>query len=456
MSAEARTGAAEFARYGRDAMFFGRLFFGGHGGRTGVGRPRSRWRMELLCVAALGGLVLAMLIPWGCTPTDMGQAIPLEGRVLRVRLLQGVEQVSISASQPPLYFTSSDATQRYLDLPRGANVPVTFGNGAFRAAGTILPRGELTIQPTASGSVAINGVAYRGRFRLVPTGPLRFDVINDVDVDEYLMGVISRELFPGWHEQTYRAQAIAARTYALYEKHVPREPRHWDVYADQRSQVYGGVPAETAKSREAVEATRGIVLAYGPPGGEKLFKAYFSSCCGGVTQAVCDAFPGEPFIPPLSAQKVGPLCSASPRFNWGPVVIMKDELTRRLRAWGAARNRPEKDIGLVHSVEIAARNAHGRPVRYTVTDARGLRYSMACEDFRWAVNYSAADGNTLSSSYVESVINESDRIRFVGGHGYGHGVGLCQWCAEARARAGVLAEDILMYAYPGAVLVRAY
>lgn len=435
-------------------MFLRRLFLDRSAGAAG--RPRPRWRLALLCAVAAGAALVLMLSPPGCTPTDTGQAIPLEGRIVRVRLLTGVEQATISAGQPPLYSTSSDPAQRYLNLPRGVSTPITFGNGAFRVAGTVLPRGELLIQPVASGSVAVNGVAYRGRFRFVATGPLRFDVINDVDVDEYLAGVLSRELFPGWHEQAYRAQAIAARTYALYEKHVPREPRHWDLHADQRSQVYGGVPAETPKSRQAVEATRGIVLAWGPPGNERLFKTYYSSCCGGVTQAVCDAFPGEPYIPPLSAQKVGPLCSASPRFNWGPVVISKEELTRRLRAWGAARNRPEKDLALVHSVEIAARNPHGRPVRYTVADARGMRYSLSCEEFRWAANSAATDGNTLSSSFVESVINEPDRVRFVGGHGFGHGVGMCQWCTEARARAGILAEDILMYAYPGAVLVRAY
>ena len=65
---------------------------------------------------------------------------------------------------------------------------------------------------------------------------------------------------------------------------------------------------------------------FGPPGQEKIFKAYFSSCCGGITQSATDAF-GDPYIPPLSDQNVQNLCNASPRFNWGPIVIAKSELT---------------------------------------------------------------------------------------------------------------------------------
>src|SRR5436305_902645 len=81
----------------------------------------------------------------------------------------------------------------------------------------------------------------------------------------------------------HRPQAIVARTYALYEAAGTEGRGHFDLNDDVRSQVYGGIPAESSKSREAVDATAGVVLAHKTDRGYKVFKAYFSSCCGGIT-----------------------------------------------------------------------------------------------------------------------------------------------------------------------------
>ena len=137
------------------------------------------------------------------------------------------------------------------------------------AKDAVLGSGELTILPAAEGLVSINKLPYRGRYRLVPLSGSKFDVVNDVDIESYLCGVLPKELLPNWHEETYRAQAIVARTYALYEKQTAPPDRYWDVYADQRSQRYGGLSAESDKSRDAVNQTAGIVLAYAPAGGRR-------------------------------------------------------------------------------------------------------------------------------------------------------------------------------------------
>jgi stage II sporulation protein D len=232
--------------------------------------------------------------------------------------------------------------------------------------------------------------------------------------------------------------------------------RYWDVYPDERSQVYGGIGGENGSSRAASDATRGVVVAYGPKGQERIFKAYFSSCCGGITQSAADAF-GDAKSEPLSDQNVGNRCNASPKFNWGPVVVKKDELTRRFRAWGTAKKRAEKDIGAIQRIDIAFYNRWGRPIRFTVTDSKGLRYSLGGTELRSAINYSAQPGTTVYSSFFTPFGEaESDSIRFVDGHGFGHGVGLCQYCAEAQAEAGTRHEDIVLGAYPGATLQRGY
>jgi len=421
----------------------------------GIGRV-MHWRVVLACACLTiiwGGLLCS---PSGCTPKSGTAAGQLEGQTIRVRIHPAVEQVSISAIQPPIYYTSVDSTQRQLDLPGGVNVPIAYGSSGWMIGRTSLGPGNLMIRPIVDGSVRVNGRPYRGRFSLVPLDGGRFDVVNELDIDAYLKGVLAKEVLAGWHEETYKAQAIVARTYALYEKLVPRQrPRHWDVYADTRSQVYGGMDAESAKSRQAVDTTAGIVLVAGPSGQERIFKAYFHSCCGGITQSSMHAF-NDGYEEALSEQYVGSLCSASPKFAWGPVVVMKEELTRRLKKWGEGRQGVTRDIATVRSVDIEMRNRYGRPVRFAVTDARGMRYSLGAEEMRWAVNTDAWPETVLNSSFVESIINDSDRVRFLGGHGWGHGVGMCQWCAESRAQAGMRHEDIVTLAYPQARLMRAY
>lgn len=400
-----------------------------------------------------GVFPLFLLLPW---PAGCSEQMPALGKspIVRVRLLAGQTQVALSATAPPVVKSSGQRDPQRLELARNQQALVTLSQGGWRIGNAAFPPGELSLQPAAVGSVRINGQAYRGSFRFVPVASDRFDVVNDLDIDSYLMGVLSKEILPGWHLEAYKAQAIAARTYGLYEARTSPAGRHFDLYNDEKSQVYGGLTAETSKSRAAVLETAGIVLAWGPAGQEKIFKAYFSSCCGGVGQSAYDAF-GDPDILPLREKYVGNLCSASPRFNWGPVVLSKQELTRRIRAWGARHNRPEKDISEVVRIDIAAVNRYNRPVRFYLFDARGLRYSLSGEELRWACNAEANGGPVLFSSYFKP-ISVGQTIQFVDGHGWGHGVGMCQWCAQARALQGYRHEDILRLAYPGAVLVRAY
>jgi stage II sporulation protein D len=416
----------------------------------------------------------ALLWPLGCGRKDKQRS--LEGvPVVRVRLMANEPVVTLTASRSPTAWPGS-ARQRRLELPRNTAVPLKHTAtgwlvGDLSIGGT---GGELTIQPDGDGTVSINGVAYRGRYRFVPsaapatpptaipagatapapsTQPVSggFDVINDVDIDSYLKSVVSKELLWNWHDEAYRAQAIVARTYALYQWAATGGTGTFDLYDDVRSQVYGGIRAESGKSREAVDATARVVLAHKTDDGYRIFKAYFSACCGGITQSAADVF-NEPYVRPLSARYVGPLCNASPRFNWGPVVLTKADVTRRLRIWGKLRQHPLKDVGEVTSIEVLGSNEFGRPTRFLVTDAAGTRFALTGEEIRWAIN---SAGVVLNSSFFKPV-NEQDVIRFAEGHGWGHGVGMCQWCAQGMAEDGAPHEVIVLNSFPGAKLVRAY
>jgi stage II sporulation protein D len=401
--------------------------------------------------------VLAVMIPLGCHEQN-AVGPNAHAPMIRVKLVQATDGILISASGSPLVKSTAESTPHRLHFPN-SSVLISLAPDGWHIGTLVLPGGELTMQPEQEGGIAIAGKAYRGRYRFIPVtppqeSPMRFDVINDVDVDSYLMSVVTGEMPRTFADEAYKAQAIVARTYALYEARTSGVGRSFDVFDDTKSQVYAGLAAETDRSREAVAETSGIVVAAGPPGQERIFKAYFSACCGGIGQSATDAF-GDPPSRELTEQKVGSLCNESPRFNWAPVELRKDELTRRIRAWGTRRGHAVKDMAMLARLDILQYNQFGRPVQFVLTDARGARYSLTGEETRWACNAEANGGPTLYSSFFKP-INNPDSIRFSDGHGSGHGVGMCQWCAQARAEQGMRHEDIVILSYPGSKLVRAY
>jgi stage II sporulation protein D len=412
-------------------------------------------------LATLGLILFFAALPVGCTEeANTTPAVSTAPRV-RVLLLQDVDRADLVADDPQITLDAAPASNATL-FPRGLTAPVSLAADGWHIGRRVIRPGVLTLQPTNTDPIEVNRIAYRGSIRLLPSGAGRFDVINDLDVEDYLAGVVTEEMESNWPVEAIKAQAIASRTYALYETHTAGARRAWDLFPDERSQMYGGVGGETGKSRQAVAATSGIVLTYGPGDGT-IFKAYFSSCCGGVTQAASDAFPGERYIPPLSEQSHGACCNASKYFNWGPITIQKTELTRRVHIWAQragkelGRTAPEMNITGIYRIDLQGVNRYGRPNRVLVTDIRGIQYSWSAEQLRAVVDTDAHPGTSLPSSYCK--INgdpNSDLITFYDGHGYGHGVGMCQWCAEAHAAAGWNCAQILVDAYPQTKLVRAY
>lgn len=401
-------------------------------------------------------LLIAALIFAGCAPsaTPSPSAAPDTIPIIRVRLLEGVAQAAISATANPIVSIGNQYPPRELIFPH--NGAVTFARTAtgWQIGGLNFPDGVMTLTPGAGGTLAVNQASYRGSLQFVPTAA-GFDVVNDVPIDDYLQGVLPSELYHDWQLQTYEAQAVVARTYALYHAHTDGLGRYWDVYPDQRSQMYGGLAAETDKSRLAVAQTAGLVLTYGPGDG-KIFEAYFSSDCGGVSQSAVDAF-GGPDIPPLAARAEPGCGKSSPHFNWGPIIVSKSELTRRLRLWGLHHDISEAEMGDIWTVELMSVNPFGRPTRFKVTDSRGATFVLSAESMRDAVNTDAPPQDTLPSSFCKvSAPPNQDMVVFYDGHGSGHGVGMCQWCAQERALAGQPYEEIVLSAYPQAKLERAY
>jgi stage II sporulation protein D len=228
-------------------------------------------------------------------------------RDVRVLLAEGQDRVRIGSAAP---FVVLDAKGHELHLP--ARAVVVDRRFVLRHRTLVPPlRFEAGAQP-----LTFDLAGYRGDI-VVQAKPDGLMAVNELSLDRYLRGVVPAELPVGWHEAAYEAQAVAARTYALATLAPGAD---FDLYRDDRSQMYGGIRAERPETNLAVGATAGQVLEYdGRP-----IVAYYSSDSGGRTSAVHDAFPKvapEPYLVSVS----DPYDYISPHHVW-PTQILTPSL----------------------------------------------------------------------------------------------------------------------------------
>jgi len=234
---------------------------------------------------------------------ELGRAGTKEVRVL---LTEGRRAVTIASIAP---FTIVDAAGEKYRIPPGpltlrADLAVPTDEGA---AAAIPP---LVVRPGKVAPLSLDGRPYRGRLEIAVQGAF-LRVVNFVGLEGYLQGVVAGEMPHMWPLEALKAQAVAARSYALSNL-VKGKP--FDLYADQRSQVYVGVAGERPSTSEAVTATAGQVVLYG---GTVASTLYFSSS-GGKTASAADVF-GVPT--PYLVSRPDPWDKASPYYRWGPVLI---------------------------------------------------------------------------------------------------------------------------------------
>ncbi|MBI5365715.1 MAG: SpoIID/LytB domain-containing protein [Planctomycetes bacterium] len=310
-------------------------------------------------------------------------------------------------------------------------------NGIF-VGNEELAANELEIAPERDGTVRVGRRAYHGRLRLRRGSGNRLIVANLVDLESYLSGVISGEMKLEWPDAALRAQAIAARTYALWEMKRTRggdSGSGVDLMDDTSAQVYPGMERETPKARRVVEETRGQILVFAGA----LVPALYHSNCGGHTE------PGHLYfevgdIPPLAGRSCG-YCDGTSLSNW-KVAFPKKEIADRLFPRVAKRT--------VTRVRVtqAAPGGHAALIGVVGADTtKELIYNA--KDFRLALG----PDRLRSTAFTLRDLGAS--LEFVG-RGWGHGVGLCQYGAKGMADQGFQAPEIVQFYYPGAELVRIY
>jgi stage II sporulation protein D len=368
---------------------------------------------------------------------------------IRVKLGADVPALAIAVDAP--YRLTGDARE----AGAGASLPWTAVEPAprgFRVGGRTVAGGRLELVPGGDAAFRlrqkVNGAdrerSYRGSLRIEKTSDGRLRAVNVVPAEAYVAGVVPNEMPTRWSVEALKAQAVAARSFALAERLVHRADA-FDVFDSAQSQVYGGADTETAKTWEATAATRGVVAVYRGPGGARmLLKTYYHSTCGGATCASEIAFGGT--TPPPLRGVTCPYCRDSRMFEWKDVEISKREMTEALRASGVPSLRT---IDTITHLEIAQADPNGRAVTIRVVDTTGRSLRIDAGEWRLMVG-----PRRLPSTWF-TVRDGGDRF-LLQGHGWGHGVGMCQWGAAYLAERGQTGEQILRFYYPGIELTRAY
>jgi len=284
----------------------------------------------------------------------------------------------------------------------------------FRAGETDRGTGD---EPIRAGTTGVRGdvVALLRNGRLL--------LVNVLPLEDYVVAVLGGEMPPSFPLEALRAQAVAARTYALNKKlETLDEPFH--LGSSVLAQVYGGLQRENPRTRDATDTTRGQVLTFDL----EPIEAYFHSSCGGQTETGLQALQRD--LPYL--QSVSCPCGKNPATQWSTTLSaqeLEDVLGHDARG----------------EVKVLGKTSTGRVRRLSV----GSRVLDGVE-FRQRFGY-----ERVRSLLFEVSSDGKGGVRLVG-RGFGHGAGLCQWGAKLMADAGKSYREILLHYYPGTELQTLY
>jgi len=334
-------------------------------------------------------------------------------------------------------------------------VRIALATAAQQGPAVTSGQGLVVIRPEANNPFVVwDGKRYRGELVITPSDSGLL-VVNRLSMDDYLRGVVPLEIGNRTSAEmaAVQAQAVAARTYAY--KHLTSS-RAFDMYATVQDQVYGGVDAEKPLSDTAITSTADVVVLYN---GQPITTPYHSTC-GGSTAGVSEVWydqPDQPYLRPVSDRIPGTnsyYCDPSPRFAWTQsydAAGLRAVVEKYLAAY---TNAPKSGLGKITDIREQGRTASGRVAALTVQTESGS-YTLRGNDIRFVLR--DPKGAILNSTFFtftrETSGGEVSNLT-VNGHGYGHGIGMCQWGAIGRARAGQDYRTILETYYPGTTIGR--
>ena len=407
---------------------------------------RTPWR-RLAAASALGAAVGACARPQPTRPTQQPE--------VRVALVVGASQVAVGGAGRLTAFADGAAVFQADNRPAAVRVD---GRALVVGDSNAQRYERLTlVNPDPGGAVALNGRHYRGAIEVFVQGG-GITAVNRLGLEDYLLGVVSGEMGRRASNEVaaLAAQAVVSRSYALKNR-GRNAAQGYDLQAGVADQAYGGVEAESPEGTAAVRGTAGLVLTYR---GE-VISAFFHSTCGYATATPPEAFRGigdAPYLRSVSDRRPGGgyYCDISPRFRWTvqwDAATLRDILRRTATSVLGVSAETVDDLRDVH-VERTGRSGRATEIRIRVG---GGEIPVYAPDIRQVLL--TPDGRPLGSTAFQ-LHPEREGDRLVGltaaGAGWGHGVGMCQWGAVGRARAGQDFREILTAYFPGAAIERWY
>lgn len=343
---------------------------------------------------------------------------PAQAVQLRVAIKKQVPSLKIGSSTTAIV---TDGTGKQLgQLNPMSSLPAQLKDNNITIANRVGAE-ELIIAPQDNGYVWIGDRWYRGTTRLIRQED-SITAINHVDLEQYLYSVVGAEAVSSWPIEALKAQAVAARSYALYKRNSESNGIY-DVDTTIGTQVYKGLDTEYTTTHQAVNGTLGQIMTYN----NQVILAAFHSSSGGHTENVEDIWTKP--LPYLRA--VVDYDHESPVFEWQQVIPVS-----KIRSLVAG-------IGRIKGFQPAEMTPRGRVITMKVTGDRGTTTVSGKQlrkvlDLRSTLFRVATDGNNLH----------------VKGRGFGHGLGLSQWGAYYLAKQGVNYHQILAHYYQSASLTQ--
>jgi stage II sporulation protein D len=342
--------------------------------------------------------------------------------LVRVLVAEGRPALSLAGGGA---FTVTDLSGRQLlaDVLKGAEVRLIRQAKGVLVRETRRTAAAVLASPRAGIPIALDGHPFRGRIEVQPlNGALA--AINVVELEEYLTGVLKDEIPPGWPTEAAKAMAVAARTYATYQR-LQNPAGLFHLRSTTQSQVYGGARGEDSRTTLAVQATRGQILVFN---GQPL-AAYYHSCSGGSTEAGNEVFGLEFDYLPSVKDDYSLAC---------PYSLWVERLdTAQIEQSLARAGYP---VGRIASLQDLSRSRTGRILRVQVQHSQGTLI-IDGRRFREAL------GNDVIRSTDFVIRGDAGGFTFVG-RGFGHGVGMSQWGAKEMADLAYHYDEILKFYYP--------
>ena len=350
-----------------------------------------------------------------------GSGAAMRPETVRVALIKGAEAISMDGTG--VLLTDRVGEPLRVEMPLEVR---RVGDGL-----TVNGRFVDGLIASAAARVTVNGKGYRAVIEVTPSDKGLL-VVNELPLEEYLVGLINCEISSAWPIEAVKAQAVIARSYAMYQIQA-RRGAPYQLESSVMDQVYAGADVEDSRAARGVQETAGEVLTFDG----RTIQAFYHSNCAGHTESSRNVWGMSiPYLQGVPCR----YCDQENPINWELNLPLK-KVEALLRAAGF-------QLSGVKEIRVRGRNQSGRVQDVEIDCAKG-KVAVPAVAFRKALGYGAVKSTNFELK------GSGDGVKITGS-GSGHGVGLCQWGAKGRAIEGFEYREILEYYYPGVKLSGGY